>query len=57
MNAQQMGTDGEDGFFRTPSFTLFPKETLAVLAVDFEREFGRLAPVIFVDDPDIIEVE
>ena len=53
MNAQQRGTEREGEVSKSPCFTLIPKETLEPLAVDFERELGRLAPLIFLDDPDI----
>ena len=55
--AQQWGTERWDELFRSPVFTLIPKETLKFLAVDFEPEFGRLAPVIFLDASDIVEIE
>ena len=54
-NAQQRGKERGDELFRSPSFTFNPKETLELLAVDVEPEFGRLAPEIFFNESDIVE--
>ena len=57
MDAQQRETERGNVLLRFPSFILIPKEILKFIAVDFEPEFGRLAPVVFLDGPDIVEID